>query len=66
MKLAFSSWIYNTQTIIKMKNLQEVDLQSINFISLLDDEEKASTDKDKDKDDDDSKGEGFIIPSKPF
>ncbi len=49
-----------------MKNLQESDLQSINFISLLDDEEKASTDKDKDKDDDDSKGEGFIIPSKPF
>ena len=47
-----------------MKNLQEVDLQSINFISLLDDEENESTDKDKD--DDDSKGEGFIIPSKPF
>tara|TARA_Y100000401_G_C8129965_1_gene129590 strand:+ start:244 stop:393 length:150 start_codon:yes stop_codon:yes gene_type:complete len=49
-----------------MKNLQEVDLQSINFISLLDDEENENTDKEKDKDDEDSKGEGFIIPSKPF
>ena len=47
-----------------MKNLQEVDLQTDNFISLLDDEENESTDKEKD--DDDSKGEGFIIPSKPF
>ncbi len=49
-----------------MKNLQEVDLQSINFISLLDDEENASTDNDKDKDQDDSKGEGAIVPNKPF
>jgi hypothetical protein len=49
-----------------MENLQEVDLQNINFISLLDDEENASTDNDKDKDEDDGKGEGFIIPSKPF
>ena len=47
-----------------MENLQETDLQSINFIPLLDDEENESTDKDKDEDD--SKGEGFIIPSKPF
>jgi len=47
-----------------MKNLQETDLQRINFISLLDDEDNETTDKDKD--DDDSKGEGFIIPSKPF
>ena len=47
-----------------MKNLQETDLQRINFISLLDDEENESTDKDKD--DDDSKGEGAIIPSKAF
>ena len=49
-----------------MKNLQEVDLQTDNFISLLDDEENEITDKDKDKDDDDSKGEGAIIPSKAF
>ena len=47
-----------------MKNLQETDLQKINFISSLDDKENQSTDKDDD--DDDSKGEGFIIPSKPF
>ena len=47
-----------------MKNLQETDLQRINFIYLLDDEENESTDKDKD--DDDSKGEGAIIPSKAF
>ena len=49
-----------------MKNLQETDLQRINFISLLDDEENESTDKEKDKDDDDSKGQGAIIPSKGF
>jgi len=49
-----------------MRNLQEFDLQKINFISLLDDDENESTDKEKDKDDDDSKGEGFIIPNKPF
>ena len=47
-----------------MKNLQEVDLQTDNFISLLDDKENQSTDKDDD--DDDSKGEGAIIPSKAF
>ena len=51
---------------MKMRNLQEFDLQKINFTPLLDDDENESTDKEKDKDDDDSKGEGAIIPNKPF
>ena len=36
-----------------MKNLQETDLQRINFISLLDDDENEITNIDKEKDDDD-------------